>query len=313
MAFSPGDRIIYRGIHVTDSGAEPPVVADLKPAIVAQDTPELVAFWVLAGTPTKVSRPIDRQQPKPWSRGEWELVDAVWSRWNALFLIEPEAWHATWVWWTPEWDFLGWYVNMQEPFVRTADGFDHRDLQLDIVVKPDRSWRWKDEADLSRSSRRASIRTPSRLPGRGQSPPGSPCPNPDARVRLRCAPALRRVPHPIADVVGVPAHVPVRGRAGRGHPDRAVVRARVRGVRSRRGHHRDLQLDIVVQPDRSWRWKDEHDLARSVETGVISAETAARTRMEAERLIPLIEAAAGPFETEMASRRPDRLWLPAIG
>jgi predicted RNA-binding protein associated with RNAse of E/G family len=77
-------------------------------------------------------------------------VDAVWSRWNALFLIEPGAWHATWVWWTPDWQFLGWYVNLQEPLVRTPDGFDHRDLQLDIVVQPDRTWRWKDEADLAR-------------------------------------------------------------------------------------------------------------------------------------------------------------------
>ncbi|MGH2609195.1 MAG: DUF402 domain-containing protein [Tepidiformaceae bacterium] len=200
MAFSPGDRILYRGIHVTDSGDEPPVLADLKPAIVAQDTPELVAFWVLAGTPTKVSRPLDPKQPKPWFPGEWEFVDAVWSRWNALFLIEPEAWHATWVWWTPEWEFLGWYINVQEPLVRTAEGFDHR----------------------------------------------------------------------------------------------------------------DLQLDIVVQPDRTWRWKDEDDLARSVETGVISAETAARTRAEAERLIPLIEAGADPFDAETASLRPDPTWTAVL-
>ena len=156
----------------------------------------MVELWVLAGTPTKVSRPLNSAQPKPWRRGEWELVDAVWSRWNALFVIEPGAWHATWAWWTPAWDFLGWYVNFQEPLVRTATGFDHR----------------------------------------------------------------------------------------------------------------DLQLDIVVQPDRTWRWKDEDDLERSIETGVISAERAARTRSEAEAVIPLIERRVYPFTTEIESRRPDPFW-----
>lgn len=196
MTFRSGDTILYRGIHVTDSGAEPPVLADLKPGIIEQDTPDLLAFWVLAGTPTKVSRPLDRRQPKPWFAGQWHLVDAVWSRWNALFLVEPGAWHATWVWWTPNWEFLGWYVNLQEPLIRTPDGFDHR----------------------------------------------------------------------------------------------------------------DLQLDIVVQPDRSWRWKDEVDLDRSVQTGVISPETAARTRAEAERIVPLIESGAHPFTADIAHRRPAPKW-----
>jgi hypothetical protein len=204
LVFSPGDTILYRGIHVTDSGAHPPVLADLKPGIVEQDTPDLLAFWVPAGTPTKVSRPLNPAQPKPWFPGEWELIDAVWSRWNALFLVQPGAWHATWVWWTPEWDFLGWYVNLQEPLVRTADGVEHRDLQLDIVVKPDRTWRWKDEVDLE----------------------------------------------------------------------------------------------------------------RSVETGVISPDVAAKTRAEAERVIPLIEAGVHPFTADIAQRRPKPEWglaLPPLG
>ena len=34
----------------------------------------------------------------------------------------------------PEREFRGWYVNLQEPFRRTADGFDTQDLELDIWV-----------------------------------------------------------------------------------------------------------------------------------------------------------------------------------
>ena len=53
--------------------------------------------------------------------------------------------------WTPDWEFLGWYVNLQEPLWRTRWGFDIRDLQLDILVVADRTWRSKDEDEFARS------------------------------------------------------------------------------------------------------------------------------------------------------------------
>ncbi len=47
--------------------------------------------------------------------------------------------------------FNCWYVNLQEPYRRTAIGFDTMDQELDIVVAADRSeWRWKDEEAFSR-------------------------------------------------------------------------------------------------------------------------------------------------------------------
>lgn len=45
--------------------------------------------------------------------------------------------------------FRGWYVNMHMPFVRTAVGIDVVDLTLDIVVRPDGSWYWKDADELA--------------------------------------------------------------------------------------------------------------------------------------------------------------------
>jgi predicted RNA-binding protein associated with RNAse of E/G family len=45
--------------------------------------------------------------------------------------------------------FRGWYVNMQPPFRRTPFGVDIVDRTLDIVVRPDRSWYWKDEDELA--------------------------------------------------------------------------------------------------------------------------------------------------------------------
>jgi predicted RNA-binding protein associated with RNAse of E/G family len=42
-----------------------------------------------------------------------------------------------------------WYVNLEEPLRRTAQGFDYLDQFLDVIVKPDLSgWHWKDEDEL---------------------------------------------------------------------------------------------------------------------------------------------------------------------
>ncbi|MEO8539006.1 MAG: DUF402 domain-containing protein, partial [bacterium] len=151
LRFSPGQHILDRGPHVDDSGGFSPVICDVRPMTVVQDSAERVALFLAAGTPTLMSRPREASQPKPWGPGEWDLVPSAWSRWNTLFNHERGEWRATWVMWAPNWDFVGWYVNLQEPLWRTRWGFDIRDLQLDILVAPDRTWRWKDEDDLARS------------------------------------------------------------------------------------------------------------------------------------------------------------------
>ena len=71
--------------------------------------------------------------------------------------------------WTPAWEFLGWYVNLEEPFRRTPLGFDVRDLQLDILVDPERKWRWKD-SELPEPGVICDVARP------GRSPPSSAAP-----------------------------------------------------------------------------------------------------------------------------------------
>jgi hypothetical protein len=44
--------------------------------------------------------------------------------------------------------FRGWYVNM-EAISRADYGFDVVDQTLDIIVRPDRSWYWKDEDEIA--------------------------------------------------------------------------------------------------------------------------------------------------------------------
>ena len=66
---------------------------------------------------------------------------------------------------------------------------------------------------------------------------------------------------------------------------------------------RDLALDIVVERDGSWRWKDEDHLAAAVERGWITPEKASAVRAEGERVL-----AAWPFPTGWEDWRPDPRW-----
>jgi Protein of unknown function (DUF402) len=47
----------------------------------------------------------------------------------------------------------------------------------------------------------------------------------------------------------------------------------------------DQALDVLVDPDGTWRWKDEDDLAEAQALGIWTAEDAAAIRAEGERVI----------------------------
>ena len=47
----------------------------------------------------------------------------------------------------------------------------------------------------------------------------------------------------------------------------------------------DQLLDVVVQPDRTWSWKDEDQFAEAVRLGVIGHEEAQAVRAQGELLI----------------------------
>jgi predicted RNA-binding protein associated with RNAse of E/G family len=79
----------------------------------------------------------------------WVLADDVWRDKSVLHLVEPGAAHAVWVMWDRAAEFLGWYVNLQEPLRRSPVGFDYMDQMLDLVISADLSeWHWKDEDEL---------------------------------------------------------------------------------------------------------------------------------------------------------------------
>ena len=71
-------------------------------------------------------------------------------RHETLRIITPGSRHSIILFWTATFgEHLLWYVNLEEPLVRTPIGFDYLDQMLDIVVAADLSeWKWKDEDEF---------------------------------------------------------------------------------------------------------------------------------------------------------------------
>lgn len=75
----------------------------------------------------------------------------------------------------------------------------------------------------------------------------------------------------------------------------------------------DYLLDVVIQPDLTWAWKDEDELADAVAAGIVTPELADALRAEGERTIADLEARRWPFDTDFARWRPDPAWtVPAL-
>lgn len=90
----------------------------------------------------RVNGKIDPDQPRP-------MIDTVWRARDVLRIMYPNTPYSIWLLWDmPQHSLVGWYVNLEAPFARTEIGFDTQDHELDVVVKPDLSWYWKDEDDL---------------------------------------------------------------------------------------------------------------------------------------------------------------------
>jgi hypothetical protein len=117
------------------------------PATVVERTPARTALWIAPGTPVRWPRG-QRVAIAELRAGDWAHAEAEWYG-GRLMLHEREAAHSVYVHWGRTGEFLGWYVNLEEPWRETALGFDTTDHLLDIWVDPDRRWRWKDEDHLA--------------------------------------------------------------------------------------------------------------------------------------------------------------------
>jgi Protein of unknown function (DUF402) len=148
--WKPGDQILLREVY---DGR----VWTATPVVVASDEKEVLALFTRAGTVRQ--RPVgsDGQYlrlPQP----EWSLAEEVCEL-DSLRLVTPGSYYSVLLFWTPgQQEFLGWYVNLENPLIPTPEGFDFLDQVLDIVGSPDKTeWRWKDEGELLQAQSRGLI------------------------------------------------------------------------------------------------------------------------------------------------------------
>ncbi len=149
MTRSPGETIVLQEVWRDRVWAA-------RPMRVVRDEGDFVALWMPRGTRWKApTTPPTREHngdrgmrlAECAALGDWVFRDMEWDV-SILSLMREGDWHAFWVSWLPSGEHFGWYVNLQEPFRRTELGFETMDLALDVVIEPDRTWRWKDEDEL---------------------------------------------------------------------------------------------------------------------------------------------------------------------
>jgi hypothetical protein len=70
----------------------------------------------------------------------------------------------------------------------------------------------------------------------------------------------------------------------------------------------DLTLDIVVEPDLSWRWKDRDELDEIARRGIFDPDVVGRVEDEARVVIERIEAPTAPFTEPWPGWQPDPDW-----
>ncbi|HEY2044742.1 MAG TPA: DUF402 domain-containing protein [Jatrophihabitans sp.] len=130
-------------------------VSWLQACTVVSDTDRGVLVWLPIGAgfafrTAPDGAPLRAAPVEDW--GAAELVESTWAHRDALILMPHGAAHSVW-WFFADGRFDGWYVNLEDRPSSSVGGgsavVDVIDHELDLVVAADRSWEWKDEAELA--------------------------------------------------------------------------------------------------------------------------------------------------------------------
>ena len=141
-----GDHVVLRAVGPFMVG---------KPAVVVEDRADRVLLYVPDGTrwcapSTSVPLPEGRiGLIRAFASGRLKLTGGLtpWRN-HVLHVLLPGRPFSVWLFWSPEWEFSSYYVNLETPFARSAVGFDSCDHVLDVCVRPDRTWYYKDLDEL---------------------------------------------------------------------------------------------------------------------------------------------------------------------
>jgi hypothetical protein len=163
--FGIGEAITLRYVgHHDGVTRDRPGLLMAMPHIVVQDDDEALVLWMPTGSRRHYADMADRAR----------VIEPDLWRLDTVRIMPKDAPYSVMLFWrTPEpigvdpqtneliqqrlelrhgqagpdarREFLGWYVNLEARYVRTAIGVDTTDNSLDVVIAPDRTWRWKDE------------------------------------------------------------------------------------------------------------------------------------------------------------------------
>jgi protein associated with RNAse G/E len=145
-----GDVIVWRGVFRNR-------LWHAQTVIVVKDTPEEMCVTLLPGTECVAPEGyLDGKDSakRRWSfkDKDWKLENYAWRTNRLLILLEPDTYYSTMYFWRADSnDFLLYYINFQLPFQRSHCGIDTLDLDLDLIINPDLSFRWKDEDDYQKA------------------------------------------------------------------------------------------------------------------------------------------------------------------
>ena len=168
--WKPGAQILQQEMWGARIGA-------VRPVTVVEDLPERLALYSHPNTPivscgVKNRRAIGLSERidlylEMLDPSMGEFSEQVSPSQHVLTLTPVGSRHSIWLFWTADWRFRSWYVNFQAPVRRISEGIQTHDYALDIVVRPDLSWEWKDVDEFEELSSRgfftdeqaASVRT----------------------------------------------------------------------------------------------------------------------------------------------------------
>jgi hypothetical protein len=155
VSFTAGRTVLYRNFTAGRLTA-------VRPCRVISDDERGLLLWLARGSTVLVEHAVDGRGIRDMPFAEWvhvdhELVPATWQGPGLLKFIPPGADHSVWFFRGADDGFASWYVNLEERGVRWDDGSDEggaagvdvTDQDLDIVVRPDLSWEWKDEDEFA--------------------------------------------------------------------------------------------------------------------------------------------------------------------
>jgi hypothetical protein len=151
MPFEPGRPVLYRNVAAGELLA-------VRPCRVVSDDDRGLLLWLARGSVVAVEAAPDGRGIRSMPFAEWVrlphlVVESRWQGPGILKFFPPDVDHSVWFFFDDEGRFAGWYVNLEERAVRWVDGavagVDTVDQDLDIVVAPDRTWRWKDEDEFT--------------------------------------------------------------------------------------------------------------------------------------------------------------------